>query len=270
MKHPFPDRESKPPASLAPDRCPAGRRARPAVSLATRLSGLGLCLLALLAACDSAQRTTSTPPAPAGDATRGSVDFASLPPGSQFDAMVGRIHDGDSFDLKDDRGRRIGVRISGIDAPERRQPYADVSRRHLQALIGGQSVRIHVLGHDRYGRILGQVERRPAEGSAGSAAKAGQQGQHGQPGQQRQPGQQGQPGQAAVDIGLAQIEAGLAWYFRRYQRDLPPAWRGRYDAAEGLARDERRGLWREPDPIPPWRYREDRRQAGAAPGGRSR
>ena len=270
-----------------PDRFAAARRTRPAASPTTRLFGLGmrlglgLCLLAALAACDSAQRATSTPPTPAADATRGPVDFASLAPGSQFEAMVGRIHDGDSFDLKDDRGRRIGVRISGIDAPERRQPYADVSRRHLQALIGGQPVRIHVLGHDRYGRILGQVEGRPAPGGAAGAngaagalgasgaASTAETGRAARPGRAGQPGQQDRPGKAGVDVGLAQIEAGLAWYFRRYERDLPPTWRSRYDAAEDLARGERRGLWREPEPIPPWRYREDRRQAGAAAGSRS-
>lgn len=192
-----------------------------------------------LGGCDSAQRTTPAPSGPVIGAPGQPVDYGAIPPGGQFEAVVGRVHDGDSFDLKADRGQRIGVRISGIDAPERRQPYSDLSRRQLQALIGGQTIRVHVLGRDRYGRILGRVER---------------------------PARPGDPAAAAVtDVGLAQIEAGLAWYYRRYERDLPPAWRSRYDAAESAARSEGRGLWREPEPVEPWRFREDRR--GGSPSG---
>lgn len=197
-----------------------------------------LCLAAALAGCDSAQRS---PPAEAGTAVIDttvdpSINVLAIPPGQAFDALVARIHDGDSFDLalRQD-GQRIGVRISGIDAPERRQPYADVSRRHLQTLIAKQRIRIHVLGHDRYGRILGQVKV--------PASKVGE------------------PG---LDVGLAQLEAGLAWYYRRYEKDLPATWRGRYDDAETAARQQGRGLWREPSPVEPWRYREARRNPGRA------
>ncbi len=202
--------------------------------LAAALLGIGLVLG--LAGCDSAQRTTPSPSGPVSGAPGRPIDYAAIPPGGQFEAVVGRVHDGDSFDLKVDRGQRVGVRISGIDAPERRQPFSDLSRRQLQALIGGHTIQVHVLGRDRYGRILGQVERpaRPADAVA-----------------------------AVPDVGLAQLEAGLAWYYRRYERDLPPSWRGRYDDAENGARRERRGLWREPDPVEPWRFREDRRGGGA-------
>lgn len=211
-----------------------------------------------LAGCDSAERTPASPTGPEPGTPHETVDPAAIPPGGQFDAAVGRIHDGDSFDLRGQRERRIGVRIAGIDAPERRQPFSGQARRHLQDLAGGQRVTVHVLGHDRYGRIVGRVELRPPDATASGGERP--------PG--RRSGRTGDASRAPVvttDLGLAQIEAGLAWYYRRYESDLPAAWRGRYDAAESRARDERRGLWREPDPIAPWRFRVDRHRGATAP-----
>ena len=201
---------------------------------------LVLALASVAGGCDSPQRT-----APAGipdlsaDAT---LDPTTIPAGRAFDARVAKVLDGDSFDLElpAGSGRRIGIRLAGIDAPERRQPYADVARRQLQALIGDRRIRVHVLGHDRYGRILGQVEVPAPAGQASGDDERGR------------------------DVGLAQLEAGLAWYYRRYEQDLPATWRNPYDRAEVDARRQRRGLWREPDPVPPWRYRETRRKGGAA------
>jgi micrococcal nuclease len=51
------------------------------------------------------------------------------------------------------------------------------------------------------------------------------------------------------DVGLALVEAGFAWHFLRYSDDP------RLAAAEQAARAARRGLWADPNPIPPWEYR---------------
>lgn len=55
------------------------------------------------------------------------------------------------------------------------------------------------------------------------------------------------------DLSLALVRAGLAWHFTRFSHDRTLA------AAEREARAARRGLWAEPDPTPPWRWREERR-----------
>ena len=51
-------------------------------------------------------------------------------------------------------------------------------------------------------------------------------------------------------VNLAMVEAGMAW-----------AYKGTKDAAllaaEGDARREKRGLWRDKDPIPPWEFRAE-------------
>lgn len=50
------------------------------------------------------------------------------------------------------------------------------------------------------------------------------------------------------------LRAGLAWYYRRYASDAE------YEKLESEARAAKRGLWSEPNPIPPWKFRADRRE----------
>jgi endonuclease YncB( thermonuclease family) len=66
------------------------------------------------------------------------------------------------------------------------------------------------------------------------------------------------------DVGLALLEAGLAWHFTRHTL-ADPVQRARYETAEAAARQDRRGLWAQPDPQPPWEDRAERRGAATAP-----
>ena len=61
------------------------------------------------------------------------------------------------------------------------------------------------------------------------------------------------------DVGLTQIQRGFAWHFKRYEREQSPENRQRFATAEKEARDSKRGLWRDPDPIPPWIFRAQNR-----------
>lgn len=147
-----------------------------------------------------------------------------------YDAIVLRVQDGDSLIV-----RRVGqtrsqrLRLSGIDAPERGQPHADASRAALAALVDGERVRVLPVKKDPYGRIV-------------AALRLGER-----------------------DIGLAMIEGGHAWYFRRYRRDLPAELRKPYERAEARAREAGAGLWGDASAQPPWDYRlrqrDQRREA---------
>ena len=195
----------------------------PDASLLRRLlQALAIVVLAACCACQPPDLGTGRPGASSG----GSV--ASQPDARALDAMLParavHVQDGDSFVATTNDGQRVTVRLSGIDAPERRQPYADRSRRHLRELLEKQSLRIRVAKTDRFGRIVGEVYVV-------------------------------QPDAQSVDAGLEQIAAGFAWYFRRYADDLPAALRDRYAQAETRARDSGTGLWRDPKPEPPWDFR---------------
>ena len=59
-----------------------------------------------------------------------------------------------------------------------------------------------------------------------------------------------------ADVGLAQIQQGLAWHYKEYQREQSAADRQSYAEAETQARKAQAGLWRDPDPMPPWEWRK--------------
>jgi len=51
------------------------------------------------------------------------------------------------------------------------------------------------------------------------------------------------------DLGMALTQAGLAWWYRRYSRAAV------FAEAQKHAQQKRNGLWKDPNPTPPWEYR---------------
>ncbi len=99
------------------------------------------------------------------------------------------------------------------------KPFANASRKHLASLVAGKTVTVKWAKRDRYGRIVGFV------------IVDGQ------------------------DVNLVQVKAGMAWFYRYYQRELSPEDRRRYAKAENQARTDRLGLWQDKNLIPPWEWR---------------
>ena len=59
---------------------------------------------------------------------------------------------------------------------------------------------------------------------------------------------------AGTNVNLAMVAGGHAWWYRHYaphERQLA--------VAEREAREQGRGLWTKPDPVPPWDWRRGRR-----------
>ena len=121
--------------------------------------------------------------------------------------VLGRVvavHDGDTISVSVAE-RVLRVRLHGIDAPERVQPFANASRHALESLVSGRDVRIVAHGHDGYGRLLGRVYA------------------------------------AGVDVNAEQVRLGHAWVFRRFVNEpLLLALEAEAKAAQrGLWRDPR-------------------------------
>lgn len=112
-------------------------------------------------------------------------------------------------------GRLVSIRLWGCDAPEWGQPYARQAWQLLNRLTAGAIITCSVLDRDRYGRLVCDCVA------------------------------DDQP-----PLSLLMTLNGLAWYSRRY---APAATHIR--GAERLARLYRRGLWKDPAPVPPWVYR---------------
>lgn len=203
--------------ALAHVGAPLRRRAR-------RLTGLRALLAAACVAC----ALVALPVADSRAASGTPSGAPSAPAPTVVSGHVVRVFDGDSLLLRLDDGETRGIRIAGIDAPEKGQPHADLARRALLEQLHGRDVRVDAIKTDRFDRLVGRVFV------------------------------------AGRDVGLAQLRAGLAWHFKRYDADLAPPVRRRYAQAEQRARLRGIGLWRDPAPLPPWEHRA--RMRGAAGG----
>lgn len=133
--------------------------------------------------------------------------------------QVVKIADGDTLTVLDTSKQQHRIRLTGIDAPERKQAFGTVSRQHLANLVFGRAVTVEWRKRDRYQRILGKV------------LVDGQ------------------------DANLEQIRAGLAWHYKQYGKDQQPVDRRLYAEAQEAASINGVGLWRDPVPIPPWDFR---------------
>ncbi|TSE20483.1 nuclease [Tepidimonas alkaliphilus] len=161
----------------------------------------------------------------------------AAPPGAAAQAAVTvvAVHDGDTLRVRDDLGRVQTVRLAAIDAPELDQPAGPQAQAALRAWAWGQTVSLDERGRDRHGRTLAVVWRLQADGSA-------------------------------LELNHALLEQGWAWHYRAHADEQPLAERWRYAVAELAARHARRGLWADPEPMPPWQWRRTHRHGvGALP-----
>ncbi len=80
-----------------------------------------------------------------------------------FEGRVIGIVDGDTITvlLPNSAGgvqRPVRVRLNGIDAPEREQPFSARAKQFVAQLAFGQVVEIVVHDYDRYGRTIADVQ----------------------------------------------------------------------------------------------------------------
>ncbi|MBJ78490.1 MAG: nuclease [Nitrospinae bacterium] len=146
---------------------------------------------------------------------------------------VVKVADGDTVTIVDEKGDKHRIRLGGIDAPEKDQPYGSESTKNLEWLVYGKGVTIEYDKHDRYGRIVGKVLVNPQGDvfclAIGCVRK--------------------------VDAGLEQIKSGLAWHYKKYQKEQSKQDRKLYSKAERNARRKPVGLWVGKERMPPWQWR---------------
>jgi len=121
----------------------------------------------------------------------------------QADTLLGKVinvADGDTITVLDDTNTQHKIRLSGIDAPEKRQAFGNVSKQSLADMVAGQSVTVEWVKVDKYRRKVGKV------------LLDGQ------------------------DVNLVQIRHGLAWHYKQYQREQSPTDQQSYAAAADVAR----------------------------------
>jgi len=77
---------------------------------------------------------------------------------ARFEGKVVGIADGDTLTVQTQQGRRVRVRLAGIDAPEGRQPWGSRSTDLLGHLAYGKQAEVSVINLDRYGRSVARVQ----------------------------------------------------------------------------------------------------------------
>jgi endonuclease YncB( thermonuclease family) len=132
---------------------------------------------------------------------------------------AGLVVDGDGFTLKRRWLPAVRIRIAWIDAPEKGQPYAELAREALRALIANRPLKVTYVDTDAFGRRVAQVWA------------------------------------GGEDVGLQLLEGGSAWYYRHYASKVSWFRHWRYGGAERRARSARKGLWAQKKPEAPWDYK---------------
>lgn len=148
---------------------------------------------------------------------------ASVAAAAEISNVHGKVvtySSGTAFAILDSGEKLRRIKLSGVDAPERRQRFASESRQLASQWLGTKPIDIAVDGTDKDARVTGRVV---VDGR---------------------------------DVALALIEAGLAWCDPGDDKLLAEQTRAAYRTACDQAKAQRRGLWQDANPVPPWEYRK--------------
>lgn len=133
------------------------------------------------------------------------------------------VADGDTITVLDSTNTQHKIRLAGIDAPEKKQAFGNVAKKSLSDLVFNQRADVEWHKEDRYGRKIGKVLV------------------------------------SNTDINLEQIKRGMAWFYKKYKGELEQEDRISYVQAQQEAESNQIGLWVDPNPIPPWDFRKQKK-----------
>ncbi len=130
------------------------------------------------------------------------------------------VADGDTITVLDATNTQHKIRLQGLDAPEKAQPFGQKSKQSLHQLVHSKHVIVEFQKKDKYGRTVGKVLFN------------------------------------GTDICLEQIKLGMAWHYKQYESEQPKEDREIYAQAELSARTQAIGLWKDKNLTPPWEFRK--------------
>lgn len=141
----------------------------------------------------------------------------------QLQGKVIKVTDGDTVNVLTSDYQTHKIRLSGIDAPEKKQAFGNKSKQALADDIDGKVVTVDYNKRDRYQRIIGKIMLN------------------------------------GKDINIRQVQRGLAWHYKKYEKEQEVEDRAIYADAEYLAQRDKVGLWADINPTPPWDFRKQKR-----------
>lgn len=136
-----------------------------------------------------------------------------------IEGRVVSVADGDTITVLSADKVQHKIRLAGVDAPEKTQPFGQRSKQSLSELVFDKTVTVETNKRDKYQREVGKVV---VDG---------------------------------LDANLEQVKRGMAWHYKAYEREQSAIDRKAYADAEIEANEARRGLWTDTEPVPPWEFR---------------
>jgi endonuclease YncB( thermonuclease family) len=133
-----------------------------------------------------------------------------------IEGKVVAVADGDSLTIVDKDAKRLRVRLAGIDAPERKQPYGAAARKSLAELCLRKAVTLEPVDTDANKRLIAKVSC------------------------------------AGTDAGAEQVRRGMAWV--RAGSNLPASGLPEMEANARLRGIGLWGAEKKPEP--PWEWRK--------------
>ena len=110
------------------------------------------------------------------------------------------------------------IRLSGIDCPEKRQAFGQRAKQAASNLAFGKEVTVQTHGHDKYKRTLADLIL--SDGTS---------------------------------VNQQLVKEGWCWWYRKYAPGDTVL-----EGLEKEAREAKKGLWVDPQPVPPWEWRKRR------------
>ncbi|WP_099069249.1 thermonuclease family protein [Nostoc linckia] len=150
------------------------------------------------------------------------------------DWTVASVADGDTITVKRD-GETKKIRFCGIDAVEKQQKLGPQAKTYLQSLIdkGDGTVMVIPIEQDKYGRTVAEVFVKP------------------------RPGTPGYRSEEEIFLNGDMVRAGFARHYTRYSNNCPN--KVVIEQSEQMAIASKAGVWNDPNAVPPWEFRKQKR-----------
>lgn len=138
----------------------------------------------------------------------------------RWTGKVVSVTDGDIIKVMHE-GKSEKIRLYGIDCPEKAQAFGKRAKKFTSKMVFGKTVEVESIAKDRNKRTIGIVT---IDGTT---------------------------------LNEALIKAGYAWVYNRYcKKPICRKWNKLHKEAQ----KNRLGLWQDPEPMAPWKWRRQKRE----------
>ena len=139
-----------------------------------------------------------------------------------YTAKVVGVTDGDTIKILKDK-QQIKIRLYGVDTPEKKQDFGSKAKQFTSYLLFGKIVTVKEFDKDRYGRTIALIY---INGKC---------------------------------LNEELVRNGFAWVYTQYCKE---SFCLKWPEYQEQAKQSKRGLWSQKNPVPPWEFRRNWKLSG--------